>query len=455
MKNSIFNNDEWDRILENAFSENSEPHQFSKSYQTRKNNMIKEYNMKNNQNSVNKSRKKLMTYLIAAAMIIAIPVSAFAISGYFKPEVLDNSTYSKQLKFDISDCDNTNIKDTIMSLKLNWIPDDMKCFENVNSFEKYHSEIDQNRAISLSFYKIDNTKENLSNDILYSVAQKEFTTADGNNAVIIYKDKGYNQLWVEFANTNYVAQVYVKGLTDDEIYKIADNLCLTPSNKEYAVTIKSTETITIENLNHNSIEFSTIDINNLQYCNVGDTINYDGFDITIQSAELQQNFDGITTNSTGEFADFSKYLNENRTITTERILTQLGDGITTLDKELSRENITQSVLKLNLNIVNKSNAKNEFCVYMSPFHIKDNSILNLNDTGNNKVYSYSKTDDIDNNFFSFYTTHQHTKNNICNFETGDFAQVTLAFIVNNDVNGNLYALIGDSNIALNLCDIFE
>ena len=112
---------------------------------------------------------------------------------------------------------------------------------------------------------------------------------------------------------------------------------------------------------------------------IGDTVSKpysgngnDGYDVTLNSFELTDSFDGIATDGCGNAADFSHFMDENGNIV-ENIRTTIkrGDGVNTIDEIISEEVVPMHILKMNVTITNTTDIENDICICPTMFIIED------------------------------------------------------------------------------------
>lgn len=425
---------EWEKIVENAFAPDAKVHVFSKKYDEKKKTMEEKLMPKH----TFQGRKKVVAIVAVAAAAIFIPSTAFAVNqmGAFFQKT---GNYQQNLTIDTA---SSAVTDTPMALQTGWLPEGMA----LNADGKYGDA--QDRGITMSFWKIADASQALNHTIPYTISQEQFTCGE-NTVLFAKKDMLYNEAWVVFPDAPYAVQMYVTSdITDAEVQKISENLSLTPTKIETA-SVWSGDAAAEEG----TVDVETVDIDSLQVVQVGDVVDVsqwsadENVSIRINDAVLQENLDGIITNAVGDTADYSAYLNVDGTLK-ENVRTwyTYGDGVNTLDTQERQETVPQKVMILHLTYTNNGTAPIEECVCPSLFTIADDGTV-VTSLGTGDTYAKDTMDDLktDHLAFSFATTHSNQKNNLTNLEAGESADVTLAFLVDDDQLGQLYLnVLGDA-----------
>lgn len=460
-----FTEDEWDRIVEQAFSPDAPEPPFSEEYRARRLVMEKEFAMKKKRSARNTAIKILA---IAAAAAVITPTAVIAGVRLYKARMEQTNTYQRTLEVDPGD----EVSEEIMALEIGWLPEDI--FLDYDG--KYRSTDENNdRSMLKMFYKIPDDGT-FSEEVDHAVTEKHFTTAAGHQAFYI----GYaedvtegGQLWITFEGTLYAAQLFVSGFSEEELLKIADNVTLVPADEEtagewhpqsyYDGNAKDTSS------NSRMEDFSSSYANMRPFA-IGETISYldtkdEHVDICVNSVTVQDNFDGLATDGSGFDMDYSAFLDANGTISTVRQHIQIGDWETSLDEVISEETVQQYVIKVNMTYTNTGDAPLEdITIFDVLFWLDGDTIKDFyHDADQMKVF-HVQTEQLvsEYNAFSVYTDHESHKNNIVNVAPGESVDVECAFIVDEDWFGNLYLLCGsiatsDYEIAsrpvLDLCDL--
>ena len=366
---------------------------------------------------------------------------------------------------------NDSVSDQIMALQVGWMPEGMATDP---SSGKYRDP--SGRAISMLFYKIDSQEAALTHTVNYSVSQETLTC--GSNTVLYAvtdttgvsgKDVFDKDVWVAFPDSNYAVQFYATtDVTKEEIEKIAENLSLTPSDKETA-ELWSGEP---QEATGGTDEVYKVDDYTIQQ--IGDTVrssHYDDADadtdpfdrITakLDSVSVQDNFDGLpAVDDIGNPIDYSQYLNADGTVKDDvRTWYSRGDGVNTLDTKIKEETVPQRVLVMHLTYTNESSITQEICVCPNLIQKNDDS-MDYNEVAcepmSDTTYCNGTLGELKyGEFFLFTTDREHSKNNITNVAPGESVDATVAFLMDADEVQNLYADIlgGGEKTVISLGDL--
>lgn len=442
-----YNDTEWNNIVNDAFTSDAQPHVFSERYARRKQQML--HQMEESPMRSHKFHmKKSMTALIAvAAAVVILPTAVYAstqIRGYFQTK---DGVYQQEMVIPKND----SVSDQIMALQVGWMPEGMATDP---SSGKYRDP--SGRAISMLFYKIDSQEAALTHTVNYSVSQETLTC--GSNTVLYAvtdttgvsgKDVFDKDVWVAFPDSNYAVQFYATtDVTKEEIEKIAENLSLTPSDKETA-ELWSGEP---QEATGGTDEVYKVDDYTIQQ--IGDTIRSDFYDdddkysrITakLDSVSVQDNFDGLpAVDDIGNPIDYSQYLNADGTVKDDvRTWYSRGDGVNTLDTKIKEETVPQRVLVMHLTYTNECSITQEICVCPSLLQ-KNGDRLDYGavacEPTDETMYCNGTLDDLKyGEFFLFTTDRDHSKNNITNVAPGESVEATVAFLMDEDELQDLYA----------------
>ena len=190
-------------------------------------------------------------------------------------------------------------------------------------------------------------------------------------------------------------------------------------------------------------------MNSINAYGAGETISYDnediwgGYEITLNSIELTDSFDGIHTDSCGWEADYSSIMDENGNII-ENIRKRIkkGDGVNSLDEVVSEESIPMHILKVNATFTNTRDETNEICISPQLFIFKDEKPLVWYDfifDGDYKIMDSITGLSGSLDFFSLDTAPEKKggKNEVI-LEPGESADVQIAFFVPDDLKDEIY-----------------
>ncbi len=283
------------------------------------------------------------------------------------------------------------------------------------------------------------------------------------------------EVWVAFKGTKYVQMFYITDdFSKDDARQIAENIRLVPAEEETVGEWADWDAES-ENTGDGTVDVytpPTIEKDNANLVKVGDTINIGfeqfGEDIRINSAHYQDNFDGLHTDTSGRETDFSEYLDSSGRIINHREWMKSGDGVNTVDTLASFENQLMKVLVLDVTYTNTGSADINYDTMGS---VICPTIL-TNDNGSMKKPSTIAWDSeegmyandsllhlmCDDMMFSFDSPNKGNNNHV-NIPVGGSADIQLAFLVREDMIGNVYINITGGDFTdpetpiLDLCDL--
>lgn len=452
-----FEDENWSKIVDDAFSPDAEVHVFSERYQNRKERLMRK-NIENTNKKPVMRKRRIAAIAAAAVITAAVPTSVYAGSKIYNAYKENTAKYQRNIVVDLgetSDADSAGagaqvIDSGIYTMNIGWIPEDLSEDDDKGYYAGYSRyDIDDWRAVDFNFFQIDDESRTF-NETLNGVASEETYETKDKAVFISGNGKDRTEVWVAFKNTKYIAEfVAYQQFSSEELHKIADGLTLEESDTETASSYKAYKE-EMEQFEQQEAEAAdetysepVINIGDKTLVSVGETAHNDDYDfnITVNSIKFQDNFDGITTEGIGIDYDYSKYLAADGTIADNvRTWYKYGDGVDTIDEVVQTETMPARVMVLDLTYENTGSEETEVCVCPSLITIDDEGNIVYDSDSRDDMYcedtlSHLTTDDM---HFSFFTEHESQKNNITSFKPGEKANVQLAFIVYEDKMSNLY-----------------
>ena len=168
-----YNETEWNKIVDDAFAPDAQPHVFSERYTSRKQEFRRQMEESHMKQHKFRMKKSLTAAVAVAAAIVVIPTAVYAstqIRGYFQN---GGGEYQQEMVIPKSD----SVSDQIMALQVGWMPDGMATDPNSGKYRDPNG-----RSITMLFYKMDNTDDALTHTVNYSVSQETLTC--GSNTVL-------------------------------------------------------------------------------------------------------------------------------------------------------------------------------------------------------------------------------------------------------------------------------
>jgi len=453
-----FDDEYFDKIVEDAFSTEAEIHVFSDRYKQRKERLMKKNTNRNYKKPVF-SKKSIFAMVAAAAVVVAVPTSVYAGSRIYNAYMTEPAKYQRDITIDVGENPSMEIK----ALNVGWVPEDMKMHSGAEhtSLMKYGADTDDMRGISVFFWKIPTGDSVFHESITNAVNTNSYTDANGNEVIVIAhsqeSQERHDEAWVAFKDTPYAAQVYIMGdVSDEERDKILQNLSLESWDTEVAMDWSENQE-SEETAEYYEV-VTKIDPASIKLANIGKPIKTveEGLEkgtysveATINDIRIQNNFDGITTDSFNNSADYSEYTNPDGTVKDNiRTWYRRGDGVNTLDEKDYEETLAQSVVVVDVTYKNTGDIDWYECICPSMVRIDDDgNILNYTQESEDMYYNESMHDlKVDDMMFSISTDYAMSKNNLEPFKAGDTVNVQIAFLVNTEDLPDLYLMLQPTGV---------
>ncbi len=453
-----FDDEYFDKIVEDAFSPEAEVHVFSDRYKQRKERLMRKNNKRNYKKPVF-SKKSIFAMVAAAAVVVAVPTSVYAGSRIYNAYMTEPAKYQRDITIDVGENPSMEIK----ALNVGWVPEDMKMHSGAEhtSLMKYGADTDDMRGISVLFWKIPTGDDVFQESIKSAVTSDSYTDSNGNNVILIGHGQDlhekHDEAWVAFKDTPYAAQVYIMGdVSDEERDKILENLSLESWDTEVAMDWSENQR------SEEPVEYyevvTKVDTSSIKLANIGEPITsveeiqekgtY-SVEATINDIRIQNNFDGITTDSFNNSADYSEYTNPDGTVKDNiRTWYRYGDGVNTLDEKAYEETLAQSVVVVDVTYKNTGDIDWDECICSSMVRIDDDgNILDYTQGSEDMDYNDSMHDlKVDDMMFSISTDYAMSKNHLEPFKAGDTVNVQMAFLVNTEDLPDLYLMLQPTGV---------
>lgn len=377
-KNNFPNENKWKKIVEDAFSSDEE-HIFSEHYKLNKQQMLRRVTM--TKKTFNKKRG-LAVIAAAVAVTAAIPLSVLAYEKLTaKIEKTGNYENTITIQTPVADTENTEAP-KYMFYEFGWIPEGYVPHEENSGFKNPEN----GGRIAPDLYKLpDDTNVELK--LPYSENCQTYES-EGKTALINYRSPNvYNNgtlsidrsVYICFEGTTYVLSIHIsEDVSDADMKKMIDEITLYPTEERmHGTYIPWLDESNYQSDSYSPQKFYAYEEN---VRTIGDTVSKpysgtgrnDGYDVTLNSFELTDSFDGITTDGCGDETDFSHLMDENGNII-ENIRTTIkrGDGVNTIDEIISEEVVPMHILKMNVTITNTADIENDICICPTMFIIED------------------------------------------------------------------------------------
>lgn len=336
-----------------------------------------------------RKRRIVTVAAIAAVMAVIVPTSVYAYSRYYahidKTNTYQNTVVIKPAE-KISDSEvipdsgeESSVKEADYKYwRFTYLPEGLK--KDERGF-KYHND-ETGAAITPFICYLPYEGNEIKEEMNFS-ANCENYESDGKTVMINYrlsyeKEKDDPEsfgrvVWIAFNDTDYVLELYISnGLPQEELYKIIEGTELYSINEDtfYELYGYGPEEDT-ENTSDDSSESFYVSYGKtaLEKCNIYGTgqfmefPGYGDFRIRVNTVEITDSFDGITTDGAGDECDFSSWADENNNIIPNtRTWYKYGDGISTIDEDICSVDMPYHIIKMNLTAENTGNDFEEICI---------------------------------------------------------------------------------------------
>lgn len=447
-KNDFPNENEWEKIVEDAFSSDEE-HIFSEHYKLRKQQMLRRITM--TKKTFNKKRG-LAVIAAAVAVTAAIPLSVFAY-GKLTAKIEKTANYENTVTIQTPVADTENAEASkYMYYEFGWVPEGYIPHEEKSGFKNSEN----GGRITPDLYKLPDYT-NVELKLPYS-ENCETYESEGKTALINYRNPDvYNNgttsidktVYICFEGTTYVLTLHIsEDVSEADMKKMIDEITLYPTEEKYhGDYIPWLDENNYQSDSH-SYSSSKLYAYEENVRTIGDTVckpysgnGNDGYDVTLNSFEITDSFDGITTDACGNPKDYSSLMDENGNIIENiRTVVQRGDGVDTNDEIISEESLPMHILKLNVTYTNTANVENEITISPIMFIIEDGEpVVYWEAQGEYSTYDSILGRERQSSYFSIDAdSEQKGEYNNLILESGESADVQIAFFVDDNVKDKVY-----------------
>ncbi|MDO4863648.1 MAG: hypothetical protein Q4A05_05715 [Ruminococcus sp.] len=457
---------EWERIVDEAFSPGEE-HSFSQGYISRKNAMMRGITMKrhtvDNRNK-NSTRAFVLSVAAVAAAFAIVPAGFFFAGkggGVSDPaaevdELAETTALEEELTTEFTEtAAETEFEETISledvenygfkKLELNYVPEGLVYSEDGAYGGKYH-DYETGGGMSNLLFVTDEYQQLIYDSFNYDSAEYDL---DGKHVIIRYAETNENRepvnsfsrwIFVKFNDSPYVATLHITdNYSDEEALKVCEGMELVDCDAaDFHVNIwtdnftESPAQLSLDSRKEDNSLSYKLDLDDVYLYGVGDTFaseyhketaRQSGDEhafcyITLNSARVQDSFDGITTDGCGWDKDYSIYVGE--------------------DGRLNDPNYDLRIVVLDLTYTNNSDVETDFCICPKMCSYKDGCITPIdlfptNHHVNGEANGFNCESGL---HFSFDSDKKGEKNHIV-LEAGESAEVQLAFVIEADDLGTL------------------
>ena len=341
--------------------------------------IMKRYRNENNAETkkVQKKHRFPAAAAVMAAALVLVPTTVYAYTR-INAKIEKTAPYQNTVKIQpVSEVQTETsaaeepTQEQYMMFELGYLPDGYQWMgEDTPYGGKIHN-MDTNGGITPVFYRIP-AEGDFEVDLSNSASCENYESGD-KTAMINYRISYNNgdesnfgrDIWIFFNDTRYLLELFITDdISQEDMYKIIDNATLYETDEmrfgEYFPWLDkpSQAEIDAENEYLKSITQPVAEEDRV-VLNIGDTADYaahdgwGGYTVRVNSAELTDSFDGITTDACGWDADYSRYMDENGNILPNtRTWYKFGDGVYTLNEDMYSEDMPYHILKVNATYTN-------------------------------------------------------------------------------------------------------
>ncbi|MCR4890238.1 MAG: hypothetical protein K5979_13825 [Ruminococcus sp.] len=493
---------EWDNIIDEAFSSKQE-HIFSAGYEAKKDAMMRGITMKRknvDKKSYGTDRRLVLSVAAAAALFAIVPAGIFIADhkGNGTTAPMTNMSDAEQ-ETSISEEEQRKLEEEQRKIE----EENRKLQEEISRQQEELKKLDRSaiEPMQLEFtyvpeglvynedgpyggkYKSE-TGGGMSKELYVAEEDAEFTTynfrwdseeydLDGKHVIIRYArsitddvndENTYSRfVFVKFNDTPYVGILHITdNYSDEEVRKVCEGMSLVPCDKLTAQTWEdqNPDNEYKENKQDNKFDslletYAEVDMSRINLYHIGDTFTNEWMkslpdtektgvcDITLNDAWIQDNFDGITTDTCGWWRDYSEFTDENGNIIpntrTWYSATQNGDPHGIIDQ---RE-VNKRIVVLELTYTNNYDVETECCVCPEMFDIRNNSLALAGGYARNGAdevmdFIWEAGLRYDSDGFISFDSDKKKSNNYVVLAPGESTHVQLAFMVDDASVGHLY-----------------
>lgn len=460
---------EWEKIVGDAFT-SSDHHVFSSNYNSRKNMMIGGNTMKRHIVDNKKHNGRIVVSIAAAAAAFTLVPTGIFLAGRSggdsapmtnMNDITETTTLEEFTTEEETGVELVGIYDEVknygfMKPQLNYVPDGLVYNTDGPYCGKYHDE-NTGGGMSIARFVTDGNSDYIHMNFQWD--SEEFDL-DGKHVIIRYA-RSFNDVdeeaahmfsrfvFVLFNDSPYLVTLHIdNSYSNEELRKVCEGMELVPCDESEFNMVVWEDQVPDTKYSpevYKDSYFYAADIDKVDLYQIGDTFTNkvrgeDICDITLNSARIQDNFDGITTDTCGYEADYSSFLDENgrlkKSLRTWYSSTPNGapNGIVT-----SAE-ITKHIVVLDLSYTNNTDHEIEYGICPKMYCYENGYFRYVGDTllidGSDEVRDSRITHDRG-GFFSFETDKKGSKNSVV-LGAGESSEVRIAIEIEDDDIGYLF-----------------
>lgn len=501
-------NKQWDKIINEAFSSDKD-HDFSVMYELRRSEIQKGNTMKKTSNYFHRRYMSMMA--AAAAVVVAVPTGVFAfthINSNSSPSTNVDSGEQPSTNNILNEEAAASAEAVEPTTEI--MPDELSSeeyegvlqltqsgnYEYILRYKPTEEETanDQKYTVNYSilpdgFYAIPDDPKNsyqaptggifdsacyrvgrntTLNEVIGNIVSYDDVSDNEKEAYIFYRNvpllgeedpaNNFGRVaYVRFKGTNFVTVVYATDdISENDFQDIVKGMELVPTDEERTGSWRNQESysqgqsMSDEEIHEQYIKgLSSVDD---VYCvAIGETVAHsvqnNSVSVTLNDAWIQDDFEGITTDTIGRECDFSGFIGEDGKIYQTYYWMKYGDGKDTLDEVAEKEKVQMKVVVLDLTYTNTSDhdIRDDLENQLTDFLIDPNLYYNIDGKldGLSNMYKDGMTAVTaehlasEGGWISFETDNKSSKNHI-NIPQGGQTHVKVALVADADMINDCY-----------------
>lgn len=187
-----------------------------------------------------KSMKYSISFLKVAILVLIIllvvPIGGYAAHKFYQAYIVqkEGNKIEVHVSYEHIDAPIEKGDFAYKDVTFSYMPEDLYFPGNGPYEQQYISKVySDKRGVKYVLYRLPTSGINDITDMVSTTNQ--WMTKNGNTVVYVERSVGWIQIWVAFSNTEYVVKIYAKGLSNEEIKKVADGVELVDSETDCSI----------------------------------------------------------------------------------------------------------------------------------------------------------------------------------------------------------------------------
>lgn len=355
-------------------------HVFSKKYQDRKSEILKNAKLLEENGTV-KTSKKIKISAIVVACIILVPTIAVAGNRIRMYNVEKTDNYQTKITFE-----KTSDFDGCIDLAFNYIPEGL----NEKDYGTFYDSTSQNGIICLLYGNIMENDEALIN---YTSEIDEFNVNE-KNCYYVNREQGADHVYCYLEKYNHLLFLFVNNVDRTEVIKFIENISIEENDskeKHYCMDVLNLQNDYSVQCSKEAEVYQYNEVTNIAHIEdeyiegkVSDYLGYVSY--KIKDVKVTDNVKDYDKKYFG-IGDFADVIGEDGSIPDNiRYEINPGDGIKTLDECVNEEIVKQKMLFVTYDITNNSINNEVFYGYRIEFFDVTDDKIQRSDSIDSSVY---------------------------------------------------------------------